>query len=610
MLRGHRWRRRPAQAGPRGWAWSAPARRSRPRSRPRAAAARRSLVLDRLVRAGAPDRASPCSSPGRRSRRSAPCSCWRWRPRCASTRSCCSRASTRRRPRPRSCSRPSSGSATDAPYLGPLVVALLVGPLDVLHWEQRSYVRMAYNAGNRGLATLAAAGAFAGTHALVGGSTVGWVVVVLVSAGVFFVVDEAISIVLLRLHGEGYRAALSEVIEIDVLAMPIALVGATAGHPGDRGRVVGGRARGAARGVRARAGDLPGAGAGDGDPRPGRAAQHRSRSWRPSRWSRRWRTPRRVAILCVLAVFLGIELAPSRGALVPPLVALVVIPACALLDDDRVRVGAVVVAVVATATSWWCERRPRARDRPGVRSRSRSARGSRRRSSRSSCRARSTGSSSARLSAGVAFEVLTLLAAPHRRRQGAGAGLDGAALAGAGRGRRGVAGRGRRCGRSCSWASWRWRWWAGRDGAHPRGGAAWRSEPRRRSGRRGCALPSCSSPASRWSPRSSVSRWASTPRPWRGRGPRPGSARSSWRWRRRGCANGGSHRGPDDGGSPRPSPARSCSSGSARRSARAARRGDRSRSVSRWWSSCSRRACPAVSCARSARTTDDEVRTR
>jgi hypothetical protein len=34
-----------------------------------------------------------------------------------------------------------------------------------------------------------------------------------------------------------------------------------------------------------------------------------------------------------------------------------VIPACAVLDGDRLRVGAVVVAVVATATSWWCERR-------------------------------------------------------------------------------------------------------------------------------------------------------------------------------------------------------------------------------------------------------------
>ena len=37
----------------------------------------------------------------------------------------------------------------DAAFLGPLFVALLVGPLDTLHWHQRAYIRMAHNAGNR-----------------------------------------------------------------------------------------------------------------------------------------------------------------------------------------------------------------------------------------------------------------------------------------------------------------------------------------------------------------------------------------------------------------------------------------------------------------------------
>src|SRR4051794_19103630 len=71
------------------------------------------------------------------------------------------------------------GFSGDAAILGPLTVALLVGPLDVLHWEQRSFVRMAYNAGNRGLATLTAVATFAGARDALGITTTAWVVTVL-----------------------------------------------------------------------------------------------------------------------------------------------------------------------------------------------------------------------------------------------------------------------------------------------------------------------------------------------------------------------------------------------------------------------------------------------
>ncbi len=57
------------------------------------------------------------------------------------------------------------GFRHDAVYLGPLLVGVLVGPLDTVHWGQRSFVRMAYNAGNRGLAALAASAAFVGCPA-------------------------------------------------------------------------------------------------------------------------------------------------------------------------------------------------------------------------------------------------------------------------------------------------------------------------------------------------------------------------------------------------------------------------------------------------------------
>ncbi|HEX5587924.1 MAG TPA: hypothetical protein VFZ17_11500, partial [Acidimicrobiia bacterium] len=37
----------------------------------------------------------------------------------------------------------------DAPLLGPWCVAVLVGPLDALHWEHRAFSRMAYNAAHQ-----------------------------------------------------------------------------------------------------------------------------------------------------------------------------------------------------------------------------------------------------------------------------------------------------------------------------------------------------------------------------------------------------------------------------------------------------------------------------
>jgi hypothetical protein len=52
------------------------------------------------------------------------------------------------------------GFAGDSPFVGPWVVALTTGPLDVVHWRGRSFSRMAYNSGTRMLAVLLAAGAY------------------------------------------------------------------------------------------------------------------------------------------------------------------------------------------------------------------------------------------------------------------------------------------------------------------------------------------------------------------------------------------------------------------------------------------------------------------
>src|SRR5215207_3613400 len=123
------------------------------------------------------------------------------------------------------------GFRDHAAFLGPLVLALLVGPLDMLHWTQRSYLRMAYNAGNRGLSALAAAGAFAAlTHSLDDPSSVlASGVAAVVSVAAFAAVDFALSVALMRLQGEQLPAAARAVLGIDVLAVPIALFGVACG---------------------------------------------------------------------------------------------------------------------------------------------------------------------------------------------------------------------------------------------------------------------------------------------------------------------------------------------------------------------------------------------
>ena len=52
------------------------------------------------------------------------------------------------------------GFADSALLLGPVIVALLCGPLDIVHWRQRAFWRMAYNSGNRMIAALLAAAVF------------------------------------------------------------------------------------------------------------------------------------------------------------------------------------------------------------------------------------------------------------------------------------------------------------------------------------------------------------------------------------------------------------------------------------------------------------------
>ena len=243
------------------------------------------------------------------------------------------------------------GFRDDAVFLGPLLVAILVGPLDALHWKQRSFVRMAYNSGNRGLAVLAASSAFVGARDFLDHSPLAWAVLLLTAASAFVVVDLFLSMVLLQLFGQRSVLALRHLVEVDALTLPVAWYGAAAAL------VVGGagwwaialalvpvayvpelviaRARRHAHFVR----DLVAllavvavvAVVAVGTSVADEAA---------------------LALLVGIAVLAGLELVVERGARFAPLSALVVVAATVVVDRGDARAAAVIVAVAVVATQW------------------------------------------------------------------------------------------------------------------------------------------------------------------------------------------------------------------------------------------------------------------
>jgi len=243
------------------------------------------------------------------------------------------------------------GFRDDAAFLGPLVVALLVGPLDALHWEQRSFLRMVYNAGNRGVATLAATTAFVAMRDVVGlSSPAAWCLVVLVASAAFVIVDALLSTTLLRLTGEPFVAAARFVFDADALALPVACLGAIAGLlAGALGwwatalmlvpiafvpELAIAHARRAASMVRDLVVLLVAVAA---------LATFALVTPIPTFGT--------VAVLAAIAVLAGVEFGVDRSSLVPPMVALVVV-AAVVVDGPHARFAAALVATVATITSW------------------------------------------------------------------------------------------------------------------------------------------------------------------------------------------------------------------------------------------------------------------
>ena len=116
-----------------------------------------------------------------------------------------------------------------APFVAPLLLGLLTGPLDVMQWRRRAFVRMAWNSGDRALAGLAAAGAFAAVAHVAGDSVVATVGTALAAAVAAMLVDTALSLVLVTALGNTLRAGWRTVVDIDVLQFPLACAGAAAG---------------------------------------------------------------------------------------------------------------------------------------------------------------------------------------------------------------------------------------------------------------------------------------------------------------------------------------------------------------------------------------------
>ncbi len=118
--------------------------------------------------------------------------------------------------------------------LGPWCLALLAGPLDVLHWRQRSYVRMAYNAGNRMAATLLAAVVFSAVLGANRSPSFATIAVGGLAASVAFaVVEVVVGTVLVRLRtGAAWAAAARVELPMESLTIPLGLVGALAGALG------------------------------------------------------------------------------------------------------------------------------------------------------------------------------------------------------------------------------------------------------------------------------------------------------------------------------------------------------------------------------------------
>ncbi|HEX5587925.1 MAG TPA: hypothetical protein VFZ17_11505 [Acidimicrobiia bacterium] len=241
----------------------------------------------------------------------------------------------------------------DAPVLAPMLVGLASGWLDSYQWASRAWIPMAFNSGNRGVEAMLAALSFHTVTELLGSSPSAIAGAAVVAAAVFAVVDNAaIATLVVVRDGTGVRRAVQEVVRLDALSFPIALLGASCGLLGL-----------ATTGWVGAAAVMPAAWIPDALLVGRGRAPHRL-----LRWTAGAALSIAIAItvglfvgfppvavtgvLTVLGVLAGLELrANSRLPVPPALGAVVVLGACAVAPSRAV-VAAVLVAVAATSVSW------------------------------------------------------------------------------------------------------------------------------------------------------------------------------------------------------------------------------------------------------------------
>jgi hypothetical protein len=253
----------------------------------------------------------------------------------------------------------SGGSGDAGGLIAPWCLALLAGPLDMIHWRQRSYVRMAYNAGNRMAATLIAAIVFSAMLGTDPSQPFAAIAVSgLVASAAFALVEAVIGTVLVRLRtGARWLASARVELPMESLTIPLGLVGALAGY---LGASVGWWVAPLLLVPMIFVPELV-------------LVTRRSRRAHLDRIAMvglaliaialpavlaPWPRPVDVAGLTVVSLLLGVELRVVARAPVPALVSLGVVAAL-VVSGDAEMLGAVGVAVVATTLTWGLERASR-----------------------------------------------------------------------------------------------------------------------------------------------------------------------------------------------------------------------------------------------------------
>jgi len=121
------------------------------------------------------------------------------------------------------------GFRHDAIWLGPVLLALLAGPLDAKHWDERAFVRMAYNSGSSALVATTGIAAFLGATEVLGGSATAVLGAALVAVVPAIAVESVLGVLLVTLQGESVGTAVRHQLPVNTIAAPLAVTGAAAG---------------------------------------------------------------------------------------------------------------------------------------------------------------------------------------------------------------------------------------------------------------------------------------------------------------------------------------------------------------------------------------------